>query len=550
MNHTQPIVISNTEELPDRLFSGYAFVGSDLIFGSSGARDFEDHHGDFIGGGHDGCYISCWRHAGALEVTTDYSGYKKIFYYWSQDYWVVSDSFVAIVASLRENGVRIRPRYASLASAGYGGMAMSQVMSHYTAVEGVKIAPLHRRLRISDRGVELDAQGATSEGRHEGEPASSYRELLQRHVSAWVARFQYFLATPGLQLSFDLTGGLDSRVNFAMFLAAKERLEPNRIVSVPRINCGVTSDGRDLEVAEAVTSHFDVELNGPRTKPRRRLNGEQRFQRWREVCLGTYYPIYFPSAEMTPDEIFLGGGAAGNQRPVYERHLREASVDRFVQAHVNRVETEIFRPELTADLQEFFSSLPSNRSDTQKLIEHYRFFRGRMHSGRSAQYRVQFTPFGSSSLDAAYSALNEERVQTVQLNYDMMASLAPDLLEIEFDKKRKNPSRRVRELLTLVDIDESHTGGRFWGDRPEIEEAPTSPTSETVDSEFNHLVAAYELALQDTFVSKFYSGGILARADEAIDHLQENGKFSHPSKGAPVSAVLLAAEVSPKRELT
>lgn len=520
-------------------FRGYAFIGSDYVYGERGAERFRAETGHRINAGHDGCYVTMRRQDGAWIFATGHGGFRNILYYHDGANWAVSDSFVRINEYLRSVFGHVEPHYAALASYGRAN-GFKQLTTFKTATNGVQLAPFNRQLVITRHGAQL-----TPTSPNRGPSRISYEEAIGRHVGKWLGRYETLLQDPGVHFRIDLTGGRDSRANFGIYLAARDRLLAAGIdVVPPRVHCGsVAGDQRDLEIASEVAAFFGVELNDTRPMPRVLLDAEQRYARWRETCLGTYHPMYLASTAVIPTLVEIGGGGAPNHRRTLESQIGSSEPEDFIALARRRAVNGLFAPEIEADLRQMFSELSEQVGREDILSEYYLHLRGRLHTGRPSKYRVSFHPFISTDLDVARAAADIERLESSQMNYDIMHMTAPDLLDIPFDDETKSPGDAVRRRLVSKDFIAEVAGGKTWWDASDIPES----TGNQVTGAIDYVAEAFRIAIRDSFVQQFFPRRMIEDAKGIVETAKKEGKLRHASDAIVVSQVLLAREISPTR---
>jgi hypothetical protein len=109
-------LFSNFHPLPDHLFDGYCFVGTDFVYSDAGAKRFTAATGRTIDPGEDGCYVVLRKVADGHIIGADFKGYKKLFLYESGSSWAVSNSFTRLVGFLRDQGGSLTCSEAHLAA--------------------------------------------------------------------------------------------------------------------------------------------------------------------------------------------------------------------------------------------------------------------------------------------------------------------------------------------------------------------------------------------------------------------------------------------------
>ena len=150
---SQSFLFASNINNPDKLFQGYCFIGADYIFGDIGRQKYFNAKGTDISGGEDGCYISALKAEECFSFSSDFSGFKKIFYYWSNKIWVVSNSIYLIAQHLKKSNVPLQVNASQLASIGVSrDLFCNQLYSTKTFIEGIRLLPLNHTLKISKSG--------------------------------------------------------------------------------------------------------------------------------------------------------------------------------------------------------------------------------------------------------------------------------------------------------------------------------------------------------------------------------------------------------------
>lgn len=529
-NHKTTFLTSIFNPPPADFFQGYCFSGSDFIFGQEGAGKYKDATGNVIRGGLDGCYIVVRRHGTAYHFDTDYAGYKVLYYYHDGELWCVSNSIAKIVDFLRENAVRVSPNYPHLAGILGEGSGSSQLFSFETIVHGVKMAPRATTLVVTPHGVSFERWPAP-----EGQ---GYENGLSEHLNTWVSRYETLMLSPYTDFTIDVTGGVDSRTNFALALSANRRLGSTG--SQPRLNCGSTpTDSSDLDVARTLTDQFGMELNDRRRFLGYPLTPEESYQTFRDLNVGSYYPLYMPTEGPSPTKIQIGGGGGEIHRRFYENHLGSKDPERFYNNYAGRINPPGFRAEFIRDARTALRI--ATPAGVDPLRAHYREFRHRFHVGRSPRYAVNFTPLDSVSADMAQANAGAKRLDEGQFNYDVLYSLEPELLEMPFDAASKAPTQSVGDRLARVEVRPEASPGEVW--LPEAASARNVVRSKEARIEVYR--SAFEEALANPFVTQFWGESHIAVAKELMDELVAGRSIGNAVNGKPISAVFAAHLATP-----
>lgn len=519
---SQVFLFSSTLDQPDQFFQGYCFKGNDFIFGQGGAEARLAQTGEEIGAGEDGCYISVTRDGDNYVFRTDFSGNKKLFYYWDMGFWAVSNSLPILINHIQSNSIPVAPNYAQLAAAGFGkgSSALNQLTSYQTVANGIKLTPIKMDLVIGKRRIEFRPS-------YQAENLD-YRSALSRYLHTWIARLRTLLDEPGMSVNCDLTGGMDSRAVFAMLMRA--RSENPTSPALIRVGSAPTKGlSTDMDIASEISERYDLRINGPRPASPHRFSREESYASWRQLCLGSYFPIYFPGIAPYSHRVSLGGGGGENHRRFYP----DASADALTASRAARIKPSWLRSAFVADMASTFRTLERIESpDTDPLVLHYRHFRNRLHSGRTPQYGVQFMPLGSRLLEEAANAAGKVHQDRGQRNYDIIHSTEPDLLSVRFDQPYKSPTDDVIEALTRIDIP-SLRAGRVYHEPP-MQPSHNGGTS----SQWRYLQAELRDAVKSSFVQDFWPPEFLTDAQKTADGAVAEARLPHPIDGQPISAIL------------
>ena len=537
----------------DHFFQGYAFVGADLVFGADGLRDFTRATSQELMSGEDGCYVQIHREGTRFRVGTDHSGFKKVFYYWSPDFWVVSNSILAVTDALKANGITVTPRLSQLAAITVPRTFFQQPYSFQTIVTGVQILPLGHELMIGDEGVSIKPN------RPRVLP-DSYATALAQFIDLWIARFETLVASKTVQLSADLTGGVDSRTVFTLIRAAQKRLGLRRA----RFFC--SGAGLDFQVAKRVCTAVEERLHNDRPVNHHALSHAEAYETWRALDLGTYHPVYFPFTQPGLHAVRVGGNGGEIHRPFYNKTHSYADLASFFRAQGETIHPDLLRAEFAQDTQDWMHKVgqngankswgrvqwgrlrhvirgqrrPQEPDQTLALIAHYREFRNRFHSGRVPQSRMGFHPISSGYLDDVSALAGTERLTSSQILFDIMHQLEPGVLSIPFDTPEKSPTDAHLTALTPIELGRNPAPGRIYGTSPD----PTSQ-SHSGPRPLQRLLTDVETAQQKDIVQQLFAPDQVSTLLTSLRDASARGGLSHAKDGRLASAVLSAAAMIP-----
>lgn len=519
-------LFSSFDLLPDQFFSGYCFIGTDFIYGGGGAELFTEATARMINPGEDGCYVIVRKSAGGHIIGADFKGYKKLFLYQSGAEWAVSNSFVRLISFLRDRGQSTSIDDAQLAAWFVKGPFGEQLSSFGTAVTEIRVVPSSCCLRITPSGCRLDE---LPRGR-----SIPYAEALHTFLSVWTGRLKGLLLDPAITVVSHLTGGRDSRAVLALFLAIARQLGDGA-PRVRYVSLGGSRNIDDLSVAKALSCHFGLSLNERISVERVQLDAKESYEAWRDLCIGVYAPIYFPTYGPSPFIVTFGGGGGESHRPFYpliapsaflEKRRKYFPVEHRYLAWKNEVLSAIRFLEQRAEAK------------VHPMILHYREFRDRFHVGRGTQYTVELLPLGSKLLHACSDAY-QGSAEDSQILFDIMQNLAPGLADMSYDKDSKLPSEQHRARLIVVDFVMPEPG-RVFRSSPHTQRTVAAASSK---NQFLLLKETLDKTLRESARADF-GQQYIDTAKRALDLALETGRFTHAVDATPIHHLLLAKVVS------
>lgn len=513
-------------------FQGYCFIGSDLVFGTAGAKYYQAATGKLIGPALDGCYVSVKNINDTYFFDIDFAGYKILYYYHDGSTWVVSNSFAQIVDFLRRHNIKVSPNYAHLAAIGGRGMAASQLFSLETPARGIRVAPRTHTLVITPEKAMFRRRPEPQHGH------ANYEEALSVYINTWVSRFETLMLADETSFTVDLTGGVDSRTNFALVHAAKQRI--GDVGVLPDLHCeSTTTSQMDAKVAHTVASEFSLKVREELKAPQFALSSEQSFQMHRNLSMGIYYPLYMPQRGPSPKDIKIGGGGGGIHRKTYELHIKSKDPDLFIRRYSTYFKRPEYRREFIRDGHEMMNIALQKGEDPLRVL--LRDGRVRYHSGREARSGVAFTPLHSVTADQTQSLAGHDRIEEGQFNYDVMYSLLPKLVNMPFDTEIKSPTAKIRERLTSAKIPSHANPGKVWAPVAHLQ----SIGRYVSQSDAAAYGEAFDSAIKNPFVIKFWGQTMLNTARQRMELLRSGEPFGNAANGKPISAIFSADLVTP-----
>ncbi len=536
MTNNTTYLFSSFIDNPAFFFQGYCFVGRDYVYGLEGASTYVEQSGKNIKFGEDGCYILAKKKGDNYEFGSDHSGYKKIFYYKNEisGVWVVSNSLNLMVVHLKENGIEVTPNFAQLVALSKSPTPTQQPTSFDTIVNEIKLLPLNTFLVIGKNTLSVES--------YESFKVSdmNYDELLADFIETWSSRLATILNNENLIIEQALTGGVDSRSVFSLTQLAKKSLD-DQITADHFLNCGLTrGDTRDIDVAEKISARYGYSLNPKRDnyKGRVKLNSLERYNEWKDVCLGTYAPIYFPSLLVSPLHTSIGGGGGENHRPFYADYLKSHDYKQLISSVCKGISDPIFKMSINNAMLATFAHLTSiNQISADELLNaHYKNFRNRFHIGLFPQYRVTFTPLSSKLLDKLAAAGNMDKIRSSQILYDLM-SLVEGLIDFAFDDAKKSPDSNQLKSLTNLNKNFDIKLGNCYIDKT-IDLGRLAQSQPTAESPLMLLKRDFDRACESQTVKTLWGEDYIKDAKAVMEDAIENGKLPYAADGRSISVIV------------
>lgn len=527
---------SYTTELRPRLH-GYVFVGSDLTF----RWDHDQFDvADPSHSGHDGSYLSVRDDATGTTIGVDHDGNRRLFLYRRGGYVALGDSLIGLARAVLERGYTLTPRRDQLLGWVASGAFNEQLWSFSTVFEEIELLPQDSDVRFTpaSRFSRATVTPVPRAGDGDGGPAPDYPTALADYLRTWRGRVRALLTAPdGPAVVTDLTGGLDSRTVFAFFADhLADTPETGRDLEV--FSGRGDHQQRDLDIARHVLRHYDL------APAHRRGAGigsvpttlQDRWDHWVDNRLGQYMlASRLPADQPNPAKVSFSGVGGEQYRGFYDKWFRD--VDDLLSRRRSRWFPDAESGQAFEDAVRTSLARIDRRSDGphDPLVAHYRWFRSRFHGGCPSTEAMKVTPLAGRHADRVALQGGPDRLVHGQLFVDVMANLAPDLLDMPFDDESKRPSERNRRDVTLVDVGAAAPGRVDLG-RP-------NPRVPTTDESGQSGVALFEERYRQALplVAEEFRPDPSAM-DDLFETTRERSRFPRQKDLHRVHQVILHAE--------
>lgn len=529
-------LLTSDQTAPRNSLLGFAFCDSDLIIGGDGYEKYLKARGRPIPPGEDGAYVVVFSSDARTVIGTDFCGYYKLFLYRAGTEWAVSNSILRLVEHAKSRGLPTTISPSHLASFFIVGSFGNQLASTRTAIREIELIPSCDQIEI-DHTQHTITISRTDRCRSLDNEKISYRDALERALHAWSARFAAILQSD-MDVKSDLTGGRDSRAVLSLFLrAAKSLGQPSLLNRV-----SFTSDPNaldDYKIAEGLAQAFGLSLNIKKANhPSPLLHPEDRFRKWISLCLGSYGPIYFPVRAQNSKSLAMGGAGGEAHRNFYIA----PNICEFLDARRRFFRNDAFYEEFRSDvLSDIHRLKVGYEVGLDPLIIHYRYFRDRLHGGRTPQYVNFLNPLASHLFRSASAILSPNLRVRSQLLVDIIANGASGLEALPYDREAKMPDDQHVRDLTPIPVGRSCDPGEvFCGEWCETESKANRPNTSTWQ-----LLHAEILQNEPKFRNfDIFTDGYIDNAIHLVKHALEKNSLPHPVDGCSISHLIFAGHIA------
>lgn len=411
-------------------------------------------------------------------------------------------------------------------------MPGQQLFTFATTVREVQVAPPAYSLIVTPSHINLQRRVAAYT--HQ----TTYEEALAYYLDIWISRFETLMLDSTADFTTELTGGVDSRANLALLIAAQKRLGNEG--TQPKV---VSNTGKryraDLKVARSLASRYDLTLNDNRRMGRHELSPIERYRTFRNLSLGVYYPLYFPTEGPSPSNISISGGGGGIHRRIYENIHGSNDVNEFIRTYAEKAGLPEYSYEFIRDAHRMFDLILTPGEDP--LRAHLRDGRVRYHTGRAARFSMSFAPLHSVSAYSAQVNAGEARLEQGQFNYDIMHSIDPELVDLPYDKASKLPTETIQNLLVSAPVDKEPRPGRVW--------RGTLNLDRDVDTRnlslYSEVGNALDQAISNPFVTTFWGEEFVSKARDLMATMKSGESIGNAVNGIPIHALLATDLATP-----
>ncbi|MBE6500554.1 MAG: hypothetical protein E7Z80_08450 [Methanobrevibacter thaueri] len=414
--------------------------------------------------GNEGTYILVEQKGDIISIRQDFNGGFGLYLFEEDGYFAISNSFLKLVNYLKFNHELSLNRkcadaflYTSLTSTAYTKTLVNEIKSipkHYIVlIEKNSKSVSYDKIDYAEYSVNLDSKLAF--------------ELLDGWHEKWVNIIRSIKSKTN-RLSFDLSGGFDSRITAALWLTANIDFDKFNIKS-HRDTKNTHED--DFRIATQISEFFNFELNKqlPKSKP-------TYFYRDIDIPLeisftlklGFHKQMYFKPFRLGEIEYSFNGaggeslrGHVDEDRPTFLKNKKNI-IERYNPSLVDSALSDI--NQALDEVAENFNLSP----DSDMLLQmHYNETRSRYHFGKSAlesyfSNMIKLNPLIDSDLRKVQSHTDEcpddnllisiiyLRYCPELLNFDFDSGHTIDPATIEYAKKLNEKYPYVKKDLSFI----------------------------------------------------------------------------------------------------
>lgn len=239
------IIDSNNFTSVNNQFYGYSIYDDKLITSNENQVKLNGN----------GAYINIEVRDDVILIQQDFMGSYGLYYYLNNDYFAISNSFLKLVEFLKINfKLSFNEDYAN----SFLFADLCSFVYEETLVNEIKLIPRDYDVIINKKDNSLNFKKIQYYSHTVDLDSNEGIELLDNWYKKWVGIIRS-LKKDTNNISFDLTGGFDTRVLAALWLSANIDLDKVNIYTVE--DCKKKFQKEDYEIATEIANKFNFKLN-------------------------------------------------------------------------------------------------------------------------------------------------------------------------------------------------------------------------------------------------------------------------------------------------
>lgn len=384
--------------------------------------------------GYEGAYVLVEQKDDTILIRQDFNGAYGLYVFEKGDYFAISNSFLKLVNYLKfHHELSLNKEYAdsflytNLTSTAYSKTLVNEIKSiprHYIIlIEKNSKTLKFDKIDYGEYSVPLDSKQAF--------------EILDGWHEKWVNIIRSIKSKTN-SLSFDLSGGFDSRITALLWLTANIDFDKFFIKSHNDTN---STHEEDFKIATQISEFFNFKLNKhvPKSKP---MQGYDKIDIPLELSfnlkLGFHKQMYFKPFKFGETEYSFNGAGGGSLRGYMDegREVFLKNKKNIISKYDPSLVDSALR-DLNDALDEVISNFNLSPNDPKLLQMYYNETRSRYHFGKSAlesyfSNMFKLTPLIDSNLRKLQSNTPECK-DTKLLVAVIFSRYCPELLNFDFD---------------------------------------------------------------------------------------------------------------------
>lgn len=426
MNEEFFIIESTDLEEVKSHFYGYAFVDNQVVRQDNFSPDYILDS--------TGSYVSVNVNDDEITIHQDYLGSYGLYLYQTDDYFALSNSFLKLVEYLSKSDktFSINDDYANY----YLSATISSLVPDETLVNEIIMLKHNFIVHINkaDRSISYErieyGESTVSLDTPEG------IAILDEWYDKWVMRFRNIFKSN--HLTFDLSGGFDSRVVAALWLSANMNLDKLTINSSHHND----SFDEDFEIASEIADYFDFKLNNDYKRKRIPCTLEESINTPLYVKFGFHKKRYFPIMKNSKPHYRVSGHCGGTIRNYPNIPISEYVESFITRAHDYDNHAEESTRRLFVKKTDELSEIYGLKADSKRLSSIlYRESRNRHHFGKGfveayLKNWITLAPLSDQLLSRLKIATKDCRDDLFIITL-IFSRYCPDLLNFRVEGDRK-----------------------------------------------------------------------------------------------------------------
>jgi len=439
------------------LFSGLTKCKQQLVFGKNDISSDMDICDNNIG---NFAYVKVNKKN--IEISTDYFGTAKVYYYMNNDQYVISNNYHLILLILRELGIKIAANNnLILALLCKSRQAFQQSISREREMCNVFILPADKLININEKGIIFKEKKIADVFKETKIKEKNLDNLLSEGKDEIIDNVRIVLADKRYErVLVDLTGGLDSRTVYGAVSNLQEYADKVVIHSDGYdsfVTKAMENDNSDLAIAIKLNCLNEYGYNDVSTE-RLWFDIEEAENQMisQSVLSGYFYP--HSTTKMITKNVdkmaaFELNGFYGEIccRPYYSRSLlpkanKIKDMDALITAVANRIgilsgnSYNALREELSKEI-----NLLPGKSLLEKWDLHYLFYRNGLHCNTIWEYEKrtpQWGPLQSKAL-FKYKHLTFGEEADINQQLEIIQRLDGRLHKVPFENVKDEEGKKI-----------------------------------------------------------------------------------------------------------